>query len=185
MHSTNDTFLPVAPAAKDPTHSRPEPKSIPVNEDPFKDDPLPGDDMGSAGPPAPPAPTTTGKMRWRPDPRLQQAGRGAEPKNPIILADAQNLRGPSVRPVAITAASVKETSSRTNPLRSATSGLVLPGPMAEPDEVIPATNWSPESESTQVQPTAAVATPEMAAAPAAAAQGESTVRRVNPLRGGR
>jgi hypothetical protein len=189
---------PLPPAgSSSPGKKHSEPKAIPSAEDPFKDDPLPGGDPGdSAGPPVPPPAAIGGKMHWRPDPRLQQPGVASANKNPIVLADAQNIRQPSARPQAITATSPKVAPSRSNPLRSATSGMVLPGPMAEPDEVVPAADWTPEAAPNQAQPAATQAptttgqTQPVAAWSAPESSSESapdisTVRRVNPLRGGR
>jgi hypothetical protein len=178
---------PIEPPATNKTLSPPELKTIPENEDPFRDDPLvpDGDQGASVGPPVPPPAATAGKMHWRPDPRLKQPVRVAEKKNPIVLADAQNVRQPSARPVAFTATSGKAAPSHTNPLRSATSGMVLPGPMAEPDEVVPAAAWSPEGAAIQAQPAIAEAPAASAPASNAVDPGASTVRRINPLRASR
>ena len=225
-----------------------EPKVIPSDEDPFKDDPLPGDDMGGASrQPAAPASNSTGQMHWRPDPKLKPTapiakseiippiakseiippvakseiappvaksevilpvakseiappvaksevippvakGEIAPPvaksevlppiaKSQIVLADAQGAREPKPRPIAVSATSpAKVALSPSNPLRSATSGMILPCPIAEDDEVVPAAAWSPEGAAAQA---------ETAAATSPVAPGSGSVWRANPLRAGR
>ncbi len=150
------TSLPAANRGKDKVPARPEPKAIPDDEDPFKDEILPGEQMEGADlPPTPPAPTTTGKVQWRPDPRLQPTQRKPAAKPPIVLADALDTREHSTRPQAITATSpARFPASHSNPLRSAASGVLLPGPVTEPDDVVPTANWSPETAAPQAAPTA-------------------------------
>ena len=231
-------FNPTPPATpRTPPGVKPpkdEPKEIPSDEDPFKDDPLmPGETGATGRRAAPVAASVPGQMRWRPDPRVKPASAVAEakpvtvpaelkpvttpvelksippqdaikrpvaeveprpaaapapvalpnpvvpaaaPKPPIVLADAAGAREPVSRPGALVANTPgKVVLSRANPLRSATSGMVLPAPMAEAEEVIPVADWTAE-------PAAPAEAPASVSSPAS---GSSPVWRANPLRGGR
>ncbi len=238
---------PPPPPRTPPTTKPPkdEPKEIPSDEDPFRDDPLPGDEMGAKHHRhAPLAARGNGPMQWRPDPRRQPvsatkaakltavapsraelsahaqaltgseaappppppadtrlSGSNAAAKSPIVLADATGARPIIVRPVSLAPNTPNQVAvTRSNPLRPVGSDAVLPSPMGEKEEVVPAGNWSPETAApAEVVPASAVvpdsaAPPSAAAAPAAVAApatspaappGAGLNWRPNPLRGGR